>query len=207
MILSLTNKLTDCLFAIISGNKVSMMMDEEILQTFLETQNTRYFDVLYKRYSSKVYGKCISILKNEEQAEDAVQEIFMKILINLSKFSGRSKFSTWVYSITYNFCIDIVRRKKKTRAILVDDMSNINDVADDDVNDKFLLEMNIRRLEIVMDKINVEEKAILLMKYQDDMSIRDIGVILSKSESAVKMKIRRAKLKSRKVYKELFKDT
>ena len=130
----------------------------------------------------------------------------MKILLNLSKFSGKSKFSTWVYSITYNFCIDLIRRKKKDKSILVDDLTNKHDLAEDEINDKFLLEVNIQRLEIILDKIPVSDKSILLMKYQDSMSIKNISHIMNKSESAIKMKIKRAKQKFKKVHNEHYKD-
>lgn len=179
------------------------LTDEEIVSEYLKTQNVAYFDKLYERYSGKIYAKCISLLKYEDVAEDAMQEIFMKILLNLSKFSGKSKVSTWIYSITYNFCIDIIRRKKKDPSMLIDNFAGDNDMIDD-VDDAFLLETNIGRLKTILEKIPSSDKAILLMKYQDDMSIRDIGGILNKSESAIKMKIKRAKQKFKTIYVETY---
>lgn len=130
------------------------------------------------------------------------QEIFVKILLNLSKFGGKSKFSTWIYSITYNFCIDSIRKKKKDKSVLVDDLTNEHDTADDGVEDRFIMEMNVKRLKVILDKIPITDKAILLMKYQDEMSIKEISEILGKSESAIKMKIKRAKQKFKKTHKE-----
>jgi len=103
------------------------------------------------------------------------------------------------------FCIDIIRRKKKDPSTLMDNFSGDNDMIDD-VDDAFLLETNIRRLKTILGKIPSSDKAILLMKYQDDMSIRDIGGILDKSESAIKMKIKRAKHKFRAIYVETYPD-
>lgn len=181
------------------------MSDEEIVSEYLATHNVAYFDKLYQRYSGKIYAKCISLLKHEDLAEDAMQEIFMKILLNLSKFSGKSKVSTWIYSITYNFCIDMIRRKKKDPSTLMDNFSEENDLVDD-VDDAFLLETKIGRLKVVLERIPSSDKAILLMKYQDDMSIRDIGMILDKSESAIKMKIKRAKQKFKSIYVDTYSD-
>lgn len=192
----------DLLHALLSGSAVSSMSDEEIVQEYLVTQRSHLFDVLYKRYSGKVFGKCISLLKNEEAAEDAVQEIFMKILFNLSKFSGRSKFSTWLYSITYNFCIDTIRKQKKNLSTAVDDIENYDVV--DDVEDSFLMEMNVERLKVILGEIPTDDKSILLMKYQDELSIKEIGDILDKSESAIKMKIKRAKQKFKKVHNDFY---
>ena len=183
------------------------LSDEDVVQEFVVSNNVAYFDILYKRYSGKVFGKCLSILKSESEAEDAMQEIFMKILLNLSKFSGRSKFSTWLYSITYNFCIDSIRRKKKDKSVLVEDMSSEHDTAEDDVEDRFIMETNVKRLKVILEELPVGDKAILLMKYQDDFSIREISGMLDKSESAVKMKIKRAKQKFKKLHSELYKNT
>ena len=179
--------------------------DEELVKLYLETQNVAYFNLIYKRYSGKIFGKSLSLLKSESEAEDATQDIMMKILMNMSKFSGKSRFSTWIYSITYNYCIDFLRRKKKDPSIYVDDFIENLDV-EEDVEDKFLLEMNVKRLKVILEDIPTGDKAILLMKYQDEMSIKEIGAILDKSESAIKMKIKRAKQKFRKTFKDKYKD-
>ncbi len=178
--------------------------DEELVQLYLESQNVAYFNLLYKRYSGKIFGKSLSLLKSESEAEDATQDIMMKILLNMSKFSGKSRFSTWIYSITYNYCIDFLRRKKKDPSVYVDDYLENLDVPDD-VEDKFLLEMNVSRLKVILEEIPTGDKTILLMKYQDEMSIREISHILNKSESAIKMKIKRAKQKFKKTFNEKYK--
>ncbi len=177
--------------------------DEELIRSYLETQNSRYFNQLYSKYSSKVFSKCISLLKNEAHAQDATQDIFLKIFLNLSKFGGKSKFSTWIYSITYNYCIDLIRKRKKHGNIFSDEIENAPDLVEE-VPDSALLEIEVKKLKKVLDIIPVGDKAVLLMKYQDDMSIRDISHILNKSESAIKMKLKRAKHKAQLVYQELF---
>ena len=179
------------------------LSDKELIRHYLETQNSRYFDELYGKYATKVFSKCISLLKNETQAQDATQDIFLKIFLNLSKFGGKSKFSTWVYSITYNYCIDLIRKKKKDRNIFSVEIEKMPDIAEE-VPDSALLEMEVKKLKVVLDKIPIGDKAVLLMKYQDGMSIRDISDGLNKSESAIKMKLKRAKHKVQKVYKEIF---
>ncbi|MCB9302952.1 MAG: RNA polymerase sigma factor [Lewinellaceae bacterium] len=180
------------------------MKDSEVIHSYLETQASRCFGLLYDRYSAKIFSKCISLLKDEVMAQDATQEIFTKIFLNLSRFGEKSKFSTWVYSITYNYCIDFLRRKKKQKDIFSDEMEKAPDVPDEEISDKVLLEMNLVQLKVVLDNIPPGDQAILLMKYQDDMSIRDIAETLDKTESAVKMKIKRAKAKAQQVREEKF---
>jgi RNA polymerase sigma factor (sigma-70 family) len=131
------------------------------------------------------------------------RKFMVKIFLNLSRFSGKSKFSTWVYSVTYNYCIDYIRRKKKEKNIFSDEMERVPDLVEE-VPDRELLEMEVSRLKEVLNNIPPGDKAVLLMKYQDEMSIRDISGILDKSESAIKMKLKRAKQKAFNVYKELY---
>ena len=181
------------------------MSDIDIIRQYLNHQSTTCFSLLYERYSKKVYSKCISLLKDEALAHDATQEIFTKIFLNLSKFAERAKFSTWVYSITYNYCIDYIRRRKKQLNLFVDDIERAPDLPDEEVRDEELLTMNLKQLTVVLDNIPLDDKTILLMKYQDELSIREIAGILDKTESAIKMRIKRAKAKAQKTRQDMFK--
>ncbi len=186
--------------------KLNDYTDSELIAQYLRTQDADYFTVLYRRYASKVFAKCITMLLDEGQARDATQDIFIKVLLNLSKFTELSSFSTWVYSITYNYCIDLIRKRKKMPLIFTEDMGKVSRETEDvdDIPDSVLLEMEQNRLERVFELLPPGDKAILLMKYIDEMSIRDIGTVLSKTESAIKMQIMRAKHKSQSIYEELF---
>jgi RNA polymerase sigma factor (sigma-70 family) len=153
---------------------------------------------LYDRYSDKVYRKCLSFVKDDAKAEDFTHDIFMKLVLNLASYKETAKFSTWLYSITYNYCIDQTRVSKKYSEVGLDENY---DLADDD-NDAEIAELEAQQLNKAMQQILPEEKSILMMKYQDDLSIKEISDSLDISESAVKMRLLRAKEKLRKVYLE-----
>ncbi|MFK7978653.1 MAG: RNA polymerase sigma factor [Saprospiraceae bacterium] len=176
------------------------LSDEKLLSHYIVTEHSTYFNQLYKKYSVKVYGKCLALLKEEAAAEDALQDVFVKIFSNLYKFEGKSKFSTWVYSITYNHCIDLIRKKKKDNYIFSD---NLNERIDY-IEDTTIFETKIERLKYVLEKIPEEDKTVLLMKYQQAMPVKEIAGLLNKSESAIKMKIKRAKNKAKKTYNNIF---
>ena len=180
------------------------MEDPQVIHTYLETQASQCFSLLYSRYAGKIYSKCISMLRDEALAQDATQEVFSKIFLNLAKFNGKSKFSTWVYSITYNFCIDYIRRTKKKKNIFTDDIERLADAPEEEVPDEELLSMEIFQLKKILEELSIGDKTILLMKYQDGMSIKEIATIVEKTESAVKMQIKRAKEKAKQLKKELF---
>ncbi|MFK7946295.1 MAG: RNA polymerase sigma factor [Saprospiraceae bacterium] len=179
------------------------LSDEEVIDKYLATQSSVYFSMLYDRYITKVYSKCISLLKNDAKAQDAAQEIFIKIFTNLGKFNKKSKFSTWVYSITYNFCIDTIRKQKKKNKLFSDEENEGKEIIEE-VDDKVLLEMELDRLKVVLDLLTVDDKSVLIMKYKEGLSIRDISHVFGKTESAIKMKIKRAKHKCQRLYNETF---
>jgi RNA polymerase sigma factor (sigma-70 family) len=178
--------------------------DNELIARYLREQNPEYFTTLYRRYAGKVFAKCISMLSDEALARDAVQDIFIKVFLNLSRFSEQSSFSTWLYSITYNFCIDIIRKKKKISLVLSDDIERIGDKPEAEVPDSVLLEMKHERLEKVLAQMHEGDRIVLLMKYMDDMSIKDIADFFQKTESAIKMQIMRAKMKAQAIYENLY---
>lgn len=189
-----------------ASKKLSDFTDLELITHYVREQDSTYFTVLYRRYAAKVFAKCISMLADEGLARDATQDIFIKVLLNLSKFTELSSFSTWVYSITYNYCIDLIRKKKKMPLIFSEDVGKVSQGVEemDELPDSVLLEMEQTRLEKVFEHLPPGDKAILMMKYIDDLSIKEIGTVLNKTESAIKMQILRAKQKSQSIYDELF---
>lgn len=179
------------------------MEDENLVKVFVARQANPCFELLYKRYSRKVYAKCISMLKDEVKAGDATQEIFTKIFINLSKFNYKSKFSTWVYSITYNYCIDALRKQQRRGAIFSDELEYAPDEAVPEVSDAEMAEIKIDMLKKVLKELPAGDRILLEMKYKEGQQIKEIAELLNKSDSAIKMKLKRAKAKAQKIKKSL----
>lgn len=192
--------------AVISGAINASTPDEDLISEYLLTQNARLFDVLYERYSGKVFAKCVTILKDQDDAMDAMQDIFMKVLLSIASFKGNAKFSTWLYSVTYNFCIDETRRKKKLIIEGEEKLAQISETEqyEDHIDDQQLLSVKVEHMKIILDDMRADDKSLLLMKYQDDLSIKDICDVVKKSESAVKMQLLRAKEKFVKIHEEKF---
>lgn len=196
------SSLTETVFS--SRSRAPLVSDAELVTRFLKEQDPYSFSQLYRRYAARVYAKCFSILANDAQARDAVQDIFIKVFLNLSRFNENSAFSTWLYSITYNYCIDLLRRKKKMPVLLADDVSRIGDEPIPDVPDSVLLEMKHERLEVVLQHLSENDRLVLLMKYMDDMSIKEMADFFHKTESAIKMQLMRAKHRAQLVYRQLY---
>jgi RNA polymerase sigma factor (sigma-70 family) len=186
------------------GSKATQYTDSELIALYLQEQNAVYFSMLYKRYAGKVFAKCISMLADDGLARDATQDVFIKVTLNLSKFTEQSSFSTWLYSITYNYCIDLIRKKKKMPMLYTEDMGKVFKQGDVEVPDSVILEMETNRLEAVMEKLPPGDKAILLMKYADDLPIKEMADVLGKTESAIKMQIMRSKQKAQSIYEDMY---
>ena len=194
-------KFLEVLFGRFRAKEAQALGDEALIEQYLITQDDHLFSILYDRYAGKIYGKCIGMLKNMELAQDCTQEIFLKVLTNISKFNQQSRFSTWLFSITYNHCIDLIRKNKKS--IFLDKEADIADTTAE-VSDAFLMETKVTKLKKVMEKMDDDDKTLLLMKYQDDLSLKEMCDITGKGDSAMKMKLKRAKHKFKLIHDELF---
>ncbi|ASV32709.1 RNA polymerase subunit sigma-70 [Maribacter cobaltidurans] len=162
------------------------------------------FGVLYDRYAKMVYNKCYGFAKSQKEAEDLTQDVFLMVFVKLASFQGKSKFSTWLYSFTYNFCVNYVNRDKGRK---ISDRSN--DISGEEyrlsqeVTDEHLLELQVEKLKQALDMIPGEDKTILMLKYQDGVSIKELESTLDLGSSAVKMRLKRAKAKVIEAYNSL----
>lgn len=188
----------------LASKKTNEPTDSQLIAQYLRDQNPASFSKLYRRYAGKVFAKCYSMLNDEGLARDATQEIFIKVMLNLARFSEQSTFSTWIYSITYNYCIDLIRKRKKVPVLFTEDVGKVSRETTVEVPDSVLLEMKQERLARVLEQLPPGDKAILMMKYQDDLQIKEIADILNKTESAIKMQIMRAKQKAQNIYGDLY---
>ncbi|AQG80972.1 RNA polymerase sigma factor [Spirosoma montaniterrae] len=176
--------------------------DEDLVRLYVETQQNKYFERLYERYCDKVYRKCLSFTKDPMRAEDLAHDVFLKVVIKLGSFREQARFSTWLYSITYNHCTDQIRASGQRREVYVDEgWEHMEDVSDsDDLAE--MAEYEAQQLQRAMYQLPPDEQMMLLMKYQDDISIREIADVNGLTESAVKMRLKRSRDKLRKYYLE-----
>ena len=178
-------------------SKYSAHKDEELVALYVSSQRNEYFEEIYERYVNKVYRKCYSFVYNQEKAEDLTHDIFLKLIVKIGSFKETSKFSTWLYSITYNYCMDQIRTgKKRTEVGLHENV----EISDD--NDGGLLDFQSDEINRSLQQMAADERAILQMKYQEDFSIKEIADTLNITESAVKMRLMRSKEKLKKIYLE-----
>jgi RNA polymerase sigma factor (sigma-70 family) len=180
------------------------LSDEELVKQIVADNDPMLFGKLYDRYVKMVYNKCYGFAKSADEAEDLTQDVFLQLFIKLRTFKGKSKFSTWLYSFTYNFCVNYVNRNKQLK---IRDKSVQVETSEhkltEEVPDESLFEMKADKLKKALELIAAEDKSLLLLKYQDGASIKDLVSLLEIGESAVKMRIKRAKERLVEIYNTL----
>lgn len=176
--------------------KFSDLTDEEIVEKILSENKNELYEIIYARYFNKVRDKCYSFFKNKSQSEEFANDILSKVFEKLDGFKGKSSFSSWLYSISYNSIIDFLRKKKQMHYPNWNQENELPEIIDE--TDADMSEISYDNLMQIFEIIHPEEKALLLMKYQDALSLKDIANGLTISEDAVKMRLKRAR--SRVVY-------
>ncbi|RIV25114.1 sigma-70 family RNA polymerase sigma factor [Fibrisoma montanum] len=175
------------------------LTDEALIEQHLPTNPSACFDELYSRYVNKVYHRCLTFTKDGEQAQDFTHDIFLKVFAKLSSFQGNSRFSTWLYSVTYNYCADQHQRGKRisTQAFEGDQHDCI------DENEQAGTEERIQQLKGVVNGLPAAERTLLRLRYEEELSIEAIAQQLGIRASAVKMRLKRTRDKIHSRYQQL----
>ena len=167
--------------------------DEELISLYLNTRQNYYFETLYKRYVRKVYCRCFSLTKDAAKAEDFTHDIFLRVFTKLESFQAQATFSSWLYAISHNYCMDQLRTAHKNPALLsVDDelVSNVAETAE-------LPDDQFEQLSRILATITPEEQLFLRMKYEEGLDINEIARLFDLKASAVKMRLKRIRDKVR----------
>lgn len=176
------------------------LSDEDMIRHYLPDQPTHCFETLYNRYVTKVYRRCLSMTKDPLQAEDYTHDIFLKVFNKLDAFQERSTFSTWLYSIAYNYCADQLRLGKRLS------MMSINEDIKLDVPESVETHLHEETLQLVnraMETLSADERELLRLKYEQGMSITAIAQANNLKESTVKMRLKRSRDKIQRLYAQL----
>jgi RNA polymerase sigma-70 factor (ECF subfamily) len=182
--------------------KLNHLADELIVEKIIKEGKNELYRTLYDRYFPKVKDKCYSFLKDKQKSEEFANDILSKTFEKLPGFQGKSSFSSWLYSITYNTVIDYLRKKKQLHYPNWNQENELPEIIDESYTE--FTEISYDNLLVVLENIHAEEKALLMMKYQDSIPIKEIALSLSTSEDAVKMRLKRARARVVYLYFKMF---
>jgi len=175
-----------------------------------QTGDRTAFDALVTRSESKVYGLCLKMLGNPEDAEDVLQEVFIKAYQSLPGFRGDSAFSTWLYRIATNACLMRIRKKKLDTVPLdqpvEQDGGGTRDVADW-TTDPASEVMNDELREVLAQHINElvpDNRIVFVLRDIHGLTTEDTASVLGLTPPAVKSRLHRARLYLRERLSDYF---
>ncbi len=182
------------------GEQVS---DEELVERVL-TDDYEAFEALVRRYQDKAYRLAFSLVKDESQAQDVVQEAFLNIYRKLDTFSGDAQFGSWIYRVVVNAALMRLRKERRrseigledTAADVVEEQGTFSDQpswqtqADEAAENVELREQILA----AVDELAPKYQAVFILREVEDLSLAEIGEVLELTEGAVKSRLHRARL-------------
>jgi RNA polymerase sigma-70 factor (ECF subfamily) len=194
------------------GSSLEGLPDTELV-TRAQTGETQAFDVLAERYADKVHRLTYRVLRNEEDAQDALQEAFLSAYRNLPRFEGKSTFSTWLYRVAMNAAL-MRRRKRREGMVSIEEPRDreesqvtlqladwgrgpIEETLNDELRDA---------LNAAIESLPEELAQVFLLREVEGMSNADAAEILELSVPAVKSRLHRARVALRDYLNRFFSD-
>ncbi len=154
------------------------------------------FAILIDNYKDMVFSLAMKVMKNREEAEEVSQDTFIKAYRSLHSFKGDSKFSTWLYKITYNNCMDRVKKIARTyNTNTIDEVVENRIESTDSVLDTIERKERAELMKDCMNELPEDERTILWMFYYQELSLKEIIDVTSYSEANLKVKLHRARKK------------
>lgn len=167
-------------------------VDEALLIARAGEGDQAAFQELVERYQGAVYNLAYRMLGAPEEAEDAAQEIFVRIYRQLARFDRSRKFSTWVLAIATNYCIDQLRRRRLQLVPLENiipwararEAGPEREALDREASDE---------LQTLLRRLPEKYRAVLILRYWEELSCAEIGEVLQVPEGTVKTQLHRAR--------------
>ena len=165
--------------------------DTELLQNFYNDHDNKWLGILLPRYTLLLLGVCMKYLKNEEDAKDAVQQIFLKVISELSKYKV-DYFKSWIYMIAKNHCLMKIRGNKNYPVELNEKILPVEEFMDTEMNhiekDRLLTTM----LESIK-QLSTEQQQCVTLFYLEKKSYVEVSEITGYSMMQVKSHLQNGK--------------
>jgi len=145
------------------------------------------FRQMMQLYGNKLLGTCYLILRDREEAEDVVQETFIRVFRNIRTFNGKSSLYTWIYRIAINLSRDRLRKKTYDMSL------NEELVGDADTLEILEHRMDMEELKISLAELSPIYREVLVLFYYQDLSISEISDLLKEKEGTIKSRLSRAR--------------
>lgn len=175
------------------------MIDERELIAAAQRGSERAFEQLVRANERKVYTLCLRLCGNPADAEEAAQEAFLAAWRGLPAFRGESAFSTWLYRLANNACIDLLRRSRRTRADVSLDDEAAPEPTDEHASPQRELERREQREAVQrgLAALSDEHRTVLVLRELEQLSYAEIAEVTGLEAGTVKSRISRARMQLR----------
>ena len=161
------------------------------------------FAVLVDRYKDLVYTLVFRMMKHKEEAEEVAQDTFVKVYKSLHKFKGQSKFSTWIYRVAYNTCLDRIKKNKRQQyTVTIDEYTEHQVKTLDNALDKIEEKERQQAIKDCLELLPSEDSFLLTLYYFEEQSLDEISKIVNLKPNNVKVKLFRSRKKLATILKE-----
>jgi len=168
--------------------------DEQLVVLALKDQE--YYLCLMKRYEDKLFNYILKISNiSKEEAEDILQEVFIKVYQNLNDYDSNSKFSSWIYRIAHNATISAFRKKDvRPQSVPWDNEELINILkSTSNIEKDIIRQLTYKHILNIIDRLPFKYKEVLILKFAENKDYREISDILRKPMGTIATLINRAK--------------
>ena len=194
------------------------LTDCALIENYLKTKELSQFKTLIRRYQNRVYSAAYRILGNAEEAEEVVQDTFVKVHQNLEKFKDQANFASWLFRISHNLCMDMMRikqrRKQGFHLISFDPQASedelgptkIGDLPDEMPNPAQLLDSE-EQGQVIADSITKlpdYQRTVLVLHDLEGFSYQEIAEITGASIGTVRSRLHYGRLKLRELLEPYF---
>ncbi len=171
------------------------MEEERIWIDEILSGNKHAYTNIINKYKNPLYATILRMIKNPQDAQDLVQEAFIKVYQQLGKYDGKGAFSSWIYRVAINHCLDELRKKKYKFQQLEIQESHAKNPNHPEVI--FMKKEKNRQIERLIATLPEDERIIILLRYVNELSYSEISQIVEIPISSVRNKLHRAKKKLR----------
>lgn len=176
--------------------------DDQILINQIIEGDSHSFSVLVDRYKGLIFTVTMRMLKHREEAEEVAQDTFIKMYTSLHRFKGDSKFSTWLYRIAYNACLDRIKKNKKhINDVEINEFTEHQVKTLDNALERMQKNEQAEAIQRCIEKLPSEDSVLMTLYYFDDLSLGEIAEIMGINSNSVKVKLFRCRKKLASILK------
>jgi RNA polymerase sigma-70 factor (ECF subfamily) len=188
--------------------------DESRLAFLARNGDRKAFVEIVTRYQKKIMKLGFRMLNQRQEAEDVAQETFLKVYNNLARYDGKFKFSTWIYRIATNICIDRLRRRKEQMSLDIDQQDRHFESRLQEIEGKTSFTWQSPESQLILSELQDQvQRAVqqlpdkyrlaIVLRYMQELSLQEISEVLDLPVSTVKTRIHRGREVLRKKLEQI----